>query len=469
MPLPLLAILAAVLVEGLAWTFAVPALQGADEGSHFAYVQKIADAHTIPWTQGYTLESSYPPSVSTEQRVAWTWAGLEPLRANPAARPLWTHADERIWAARAARLTAADRRDGGPSQSFKNPPLYYLAAAVPYELAGGSFFDRLWAMRLANLPLLLVCVWLTWLLAGEVFGRRRMLQAVAAGVVGLQPVLLDVASKVTPDVLLAALGSLALYLLARIARRGPAVPDVAGLAVTLLAAGFTHGRGLALVPPAALVVAAAVWRRRRAPAPRRLRALAAVAAGAGLALVYGLYAVSASVRELPGFASYLWQFYLPALPGMSPPVGPPWGASDVYVNRFYSVFGQFDVALPADLESAIRVVAWVVLALLLLAAWRHRRRLADRGPAVTAIVVTALLAILALHAAAFRSLLENPTDPVFTGRYLLMVIPLLGVLVAGALTALPRRLRGAAAGALLAAAALLQLSAFGLVVERFYA
>jgi hypothetical protein len=58
---------------------------------------------------------------------------------------------------------------------------------------------------------------------------------------------------------------------------------------------------------------------------------------------------------------------------------------------------------------------------------------------------------------------------VITGRYLLMLIPLYGLGVAGALSALPGRLRGGVTGALLAFGVLLQIGAFGLVVERFYA
>jgi len=138
-------VLGVVLVSALAWTFAVPPLQGADESAHFSYVQKIADAHDVPWRHSEygLLEAAFPPAVSTELRTAWTWAGLEPLRGNLAARPLWTQEDERIWAAEDARLRPADRRDGIGSNVFLNPPLYYLTATVPYEMAGGTFFDRL--------------------------------------------------------------------------------------------------------------------------------------------------------------------------------------------------------------------------------------------------------------------------------------------------------------------------------------
>ena len=46
---------------------------------------------------------------------------------------------------------------------------------------------------------------------------------------GLQPVLLDVTTRVTPDALLNALGALALYLMAVIVRRGPSRWRLAGL------------------------------------------------------------------------------------------------------------------------------------------------------------------------------------------------------------------------------------------------
>lgn len=482
-PLPLLVVLAAVLVESLAWTFAVPALQGADESSHFAYVQKIADAHTVPWTsRGDTYPSDFPWAVSTEQRTAWLWAGLEPLRGNRAARPLWTKTDEDIWRARDARLGPSARKDGDRNPAFRNPPLYYLTAVVPYEIARGSFFDRLYAVRLYNCLLLLATVALTWLLAGEVLGRRRELQTVAAAAVALQPVLLDVTTRVTPDGLLNALAAASLYLMALLVRRGWSWTRVGLLALAVTAAGFTQGRALALVLPAVVAVGVAAWRawpaaaaaggraRVRARAPRRGAAIAlwAVAAVALLVAV-GFYATRSQLGQVAGFWSYLWQFYLPRLPGMSPPVGPPWGVRDVFLDRFFGTFVQFEVGFPRDLLNALRDVLWIGLVLLAVAAGRHRRALRERRDVVVVLGLAFVLAMLSLHAAAFRYLLVNPADPVLTGRYLLMLIPLYGVAVAGALTALPGRVRAAATGAVLAGAVVLQVAALGEVVARFYA
>ena len=73
---------------------------------------------------------------------------------------------------------------------MRNPPLYYLyEAGVYWTLAGSDVMTRVYAMRWATIPLLLIAVLMAWLLAGEVFGRRRWLQTTAALVVALQPVL----------------------------------------------------------------------------------------------------------------------------------------------------------------------------------------------------------------------------------------------------------------------------------------
>lgn len=534
-PRPLLVLLATTLVCGLAWAFAVPALQGADEGAHFGYVQKIADAGEIPWRRDERglRQAAFGASVSTEQQVAWVWAGLEPLRGNVAARPLWTGADERIWAARAARLSPADRADGVGTNAFLNPPLYYLLAAVPYEIAGGTFFDRLYAMRLYSVVLLLGTVVFTWLLAGEVFGRRRELQTLAAAAVALQPVLLDVTTRVTPDALLIPLCAAALYLMAVIAQRGPGWRTVLTLAVVVTAAAFTQGRALGLVAPAVFAVGVGWWRWR--PWPRAARSAERASASAGSAasgvppasagsvasdvpprsavpagfavptasaapttsvvaspvrrrsrwrpavaaawvggaivvlVVVAVWATRFRFGELTGFWSYLWQFYLPRLPGMHAPVGSEWGVQQVYLDRFFGTFVQFEVGFPRDLLDAIRAAIWVALVLIAVALWRRRRLVAECAPALIVLIVAAVLLILSLHAAAFRSLLVNPADPVITGRYLLMLVPLYGLAIAGATTALPGRIRAAAGGAVLAALVLLQLSAFGLVVARFYA
>src|SRR4051794_41567795 len=109
----------------------LPPLQGPDEVSHFTYVQRIYEQHTIPWVpRGGTTDSRQGP-YSGEVDAAMRAGGVGPLAANVAARPLWTRADERAWALAAKRTRRAARSH---TSALREPPHYYLYHGVPYAI-----------------------------------------------------------------------------------------------------------------------------------------------------------------------------------------------------------------------------------------------------------------------------------------------------------------------------------------------
>lgn len=469
----LLALLAVALVETLVWSIALPPLQGPDEVSHFAYTQRIVEAREIPWVvRGEPADPGNP--YSTEVGVATLWAGISPLWANPSARPAGTDVDERIWHERDAALGEDAKSDGGFTPALKNPPLYYLYAALPYAATyPATVFDRELAVRLANVVPLLAIVLFTWLMAGVLLGGRRWLQTLATAAVAVEPQLIHLSAVVNPDVFLAALWTAALYLMILLVRDGPARGRLALLLALCLASGFTHGRGIALVVPAAAAVALAFRRHRRPGWPRAgalaLAAAGLAVAGGGLALL--LYATRgdlspSGVRQL---GSYLWQFYLPKLSFMDPALRSDWGVRQVFVERFYGGFAQLEVnfspGLIATLESASQAVALLALAGIA-ASWQQLRRWWDIA-LVLALAPVAMLALL--HAKAYSSLVGGSSDPILTGRYLLPLIALYGLGIALAVSWLPRQLAQAVGAALLGGLVLLQLGALGILVERFYA
>lgn len=467
-PGPLAILLVVATVQALAWCVALPALQGPDEVSHFAYVQRIVEKGEIPWEPGTVTNPAGTRPYSTEVFTALDQAELLSLSANLAARAAWTPADEAAWAAHDRGLGPKYRKDGGFTSALKNPPVYYLYDAIPYAVAKhSSFFDRMFAMRLANIPFLLATIVFAWLLAGELLPGRTWPRFLAAGTVALQPQLFNITATVNPDVLLAAEWSAALWLMVLVCRRGPRLRLVGPLLAVSALACLTHGRGLLILPPALLAIGLALARERGWSALRPARSVPALAVAYFAVILVATERGDGNVRE---FLSYVWQFYLPKLGFMDPSIGVhDYDFGEAYVNRFYGTFAQLEVTLANPIT---RVLFWATLAglaALVVALVVRRRAVARNGDAAIVLTVAVVGLVFGLHYVAYRAMLTNPGDPIITGRYFLPLIGLFGAAVAVVATTLPKRAGLVFAAAILAAGVCLQWSSLGLLVERFNA
>jgi hypothetical protein len=145
-----------------------------------------------------------------------------------------------------------------------------------------------------------------------------------------------------------------------------------------------------------------------------------------------------------------------------------YGVREVFVDRLFGGFAMLEVNFSHTVYSALTVIGAVVLVSALVGAvrrWADVRRRLD----VVAVAVLAVVGyMLVLHAVAFRSLLVS-LDPVITGRYMLPLLPLYGVIVALAVAWLPRRWGLVAAGALVGGVVFLQMASLGVLFARFYA
>jgi hypothetical protein len=143
-------------------------------------------------------------------------------------------------------------------------------------------------------------------------------------------------------------------------------------------------------------------------------------------------------------------------------LGPDYGAATAWVNRFFGDFGWLEIPFPDSVNTALRG-GTVLLLVLLAVGLVIRRRAIRRNWRVAAVLVAAVvLELLVLHVVAFESLLSNPGDPILTGRYLFPLISIWGLAAAAAASILPRMLRAPGA------AAMLDVLAFIVVIERFY-
>ncbi|MGN6187702.1 MAG: DUF2142 domain-containing protein [Conexibacter sp.] len=479
-PRPLALLLAAAATLSLAWAIVLPPFQGPDESEHFAYVQHLAETGSAPSPTTFSGAGSH----STEQREAMDTLGLRALMANPSARPSWSAADQDPWRRFEASLPDAARKDGdGLNPIGKNPPLYYAYEAVAYRASPShSLWGRLLAARLANGLLFLATVAFAWLAASELT-RRTWARTLAAGLVALQPQLISLSAIVNADTLLTAVWTAFLALAIRTLVRGPTARRVVGLFALAAASALTHGRGIALLPPLAVVLAAAAW-RHRPPLREALRwsgagvAILAVAlvafrlfttAGGSGGTLYGGQTnyIHQGGFDLKQLASLVWQFYLPPLPSMQPPLGGSYGYRQLYIETFFGAFGWLEVRYPQRIYTLIQLAAaGGLIALYTAVVVRARELWAQRHVAI-GVAAIALSLIALLHLVSYLSLLGS-ADPLIVGRYLMPLVGVFALAVTFVATSLPRRLGPLLAAVLLGAAVALDLGGLGMVVIRFY-
>jgi hypothetical protein len=474
-PRTLATLLGLTLLLGIAWTLVTPAFQAPDETSHFAYVQVLAERFEMPGNKEL-------PVVSTEQARAVSDSNSDQAAAVPSTKMEWSGAAYDRWRLADRHLTRDN--GGGLVPSYMNPPAYYLYEVPAYALGSHSdLFTRLQLMRIASVLWLLVTVAAVWALAGEMFGRNPLLQLVAAGVAALAPMVQFVSASVTPDSMLIALWSVALWLGARLLKRGLTVQAAAALFAVVGLACTVKATSYALLPGVLLVLAIGTARQWRGG--WSVRAQPVLAALGGLAATLGVWVVVARALDRPAAAqvassaqgtspnvrellSYLWQFYLPKLPFQTPFPYPAGGRPvyEIWLKGAWGAFGWLEVRFPSMLYRALGLLTLLVSCTALASLWRRRRSVDFAALGFFALVAIALLA--GLHWTDYRQI-TGQLVPFAQGRYLLPLVGLVGLLVAHLVSLVRTRIRATGAALVLSGLFALDLYALALMVVRFYA
>ncbi len=461
----LLAVLiAAAMAHGLLWSVVTPPLSGPDENAHAAYAQYLAETGSRP--------SDAAGGLST-QLAQFAW-GI-------AASPIVGHPDGLIdWQAgplvrsELARLPASAAKDGaGANAAASYPPLYYALTAVAYHLVpGDSIGVKLLAMRFVGVLLFAATVVLTWLLAGVVLAGLWP-RFVAAALVAFQPKLGFMAGVVNPDNLLITLSSAFLLASALLICRGFSWWRLAAVVATTAAAAYTHPRGVFLILPLLFVLWFVAWRETAARGQPLIRKLAvaggALLAAASLAVALSLitrWGNDSPVDDLKEFAVYIWQFYLPRLDFMQP-FGPDYGYRQVFIETYFSTFGQIDVRPSLRFVEFIQAGAMVGLIALYTTAVARWRIVVASWPVVVLLAGTFVALLTLLHLVGYRDL-QAGGDPIITGRYLLSCVAIYGLAAAWVLSSIPRRVGPFIAAPLLMISAMMSIGGIGVTALRFY-
>ncbi len=473
---------------GVTWALITPAWQTPDEDVHFSYAQTIGELHRLPGG------ASGGNVVSTEQLRAAAVTNVDPTVFFTYSKPESSTGAYERW------LHAPQGRpdDGGGSNAASGyPPAYYLYETVPYLLAkSGTIFDRLYLMRIFSVFWLLVTTTMAWLLAGEVFGRAPRRQLLAAATVGLWPMLSFMSASVNPDGMLYATWGAALWLGARIVRRGLTVRNAVGLGAAIGLAMVTKASSIALIPAGGVAVAIALVQMPGTERKRALRPLGAAALTFAVPVLAWFLAVRLSDRQayaqtglitqggggagaaggptFGGFISYLWQYYLPRLPGqqdlrLAIPTISNYPAYNVWFGTGWASFGWVTIFFSRwvyKLFFGITAVLALGTAFTVIRPLRAGIRSAVRRAWPLGIFFAAAFVPLWLgvHWSEYKI-----GSTFIQGRYLFPVAGLGGLAVAQSTMALPERLRGAATGLLLGALVVFQIACLLLVSGTYYA
>ncbi len=477
---PLAALVCALVacLNTIGWSFTTPPFQVTDEPAHFAYVEQLASGGRLP--------SSAGEAFSPDEQVALGALRTEQIRRQPENRTIATPGEQRTLERALASTTGSSRRaTGAAGVAASQPPLYYALETIPYELGSpGGVLVQLQLMRLLSALMAGATALFTFLFLREALPSVPWAWTIGGLSVALAPLLASASGGVNPDALLFALSAAVLYCLARAFRRG-LTPSLAAACGGATAAGLlTKLTFLGLLPGILLAVTVLAAREAQA-SPRRgaICLIGALATLAGPLCLYVLVNLS-SGRSALGLASvavasaahasstggelgYVWQLYLPPLPGMQRDFADITPARELWFNGLVGQYGWADTFFPGWVYDLALAPAALLALLCLRELVRRRAALRRRVVelAIYAVIPLGLLIVIGVSSySSFPAQAAGFAEP----RYVLPLLPLM----AGAV-ALAARGAGRAAGPTVGALIVSMFVAYDLVsqlqvVARYY-
>jgi 4-amino-4-deoxy-L-arabinose transferase-like glycosyltransferase len=445
-------------LNAVSWSLITPPFQVPDEQAHFAYVEELARTHRLPTssTQQYA-----PDEVRALEDLQVGRVSLQPQHGTIATRAE-QHGLER---GLAAGTGASSPGVGAAGDAASEPPLYYALEAIPYELgAGGGVLDQLALMRLLSAAMAGVTALCAFLFMREALPRTPGAWTVAGLAVAFMPALGSISGAVNPEAMLCAVAAAIFYCLARAFRRG-LTPCLAVVIGVLTAVGFlTKLNFLGLAPGVFLGLVVLTRRSWRVHGADRALRVLAPALGIAATPVFAYIAInllshhqtlgfsshalaSTARRSMLGEVNYIWQLYLPRLPGMHVDFGDISPIRDLWFDGLVGDYGFEDTFFPRWVDTLAAIPLAAILGLAAREAYMRRSalraRLAEFG-----LYLAMALGLLVLVGASSYLWFPDEAAGFPEPRYVLPLSTLFAAVLALAARGGGRRW-GAAAGALI--------------------
>jgi 4-amino-4-deoxy-L-arabinose transferase-like glycosyltransferase len=436
------------LLNGVAWSILTPPFQGRDEPAHFAYVQQLAETETLP-------HESSSGGLSPEEALVMEGLNWSEVSFSPQTLAI-SSMSEQSALTRDLNGGSSTVGSGEAGVATSEPPVYYALQSVPYAIGAGNLLIQLELMRLTGALLAAITALLTFFFLRELLPGVSWAATAGALCVSVQPLFGFMSGTLNPDNLLYAVSAAVLLCLARAFRRGL----TRGLAIAtgvLIALGFLtklNFAGLAFGVFAGLALLAVREARSRGRKALLSPAIAATI-GASPVLAYALVnALSGHpllgsgalfTRIFTGGAlfrefSYVWELYLPRLPGMTQSFAGLTTFKDIWFDRSVGLYGWIDTELPGWVENVALVVVGAIALLCIRTLVVRRAALRARigELAVYTAIILGVLTMVGL-ASYFNRASTGGVEGFGDPRYLLPMLPLLGAVLTLAIRGAGRR------------------------------
>lgn len=473
--IPALVCAVVAFLNAACWSIVTPPFQAPDEADHYAYVQQLAENQRLPergaTSSELSREEAYTLLALHHQSVRFLPQGH--TIASVAEQHVLEHAMSVSFPG-GASLSAGIERD--------EPPLYYALETVPYTIASaGTVLDRLQLMRLASSLLAGLTALMAFLFVREVLPRARWAWVVGGLCVALMPLLGFISGAVNPDAMLIPVSAAAFYMLARSFRRGLTTRRSLALGLVTMTGFLTKLNFVGLAPGVVFGVLLLSGRLARTSPRLALRSLGVFSAIAGApVLVYVLVNLVSGHPALGAAStafglrgsilneiSYVWQLYLPKLPGMAS-YFPHLLMTRVWFDAFVGLYGWIDTVFPAWACSVALAPAALIAGLAVRALVARRLQLRSHLPQIAVFAAMAVGLTILVGATSYVAQVDTGEGAFLEPRYFLPLLPLLAVTLALAALGAGRRWGRATGASLIVLFLAWDLFSQLQVVARYY-
>jgi 4-amino-4-deoxy-L-arabinose transferase-like glycosyltransferase len=437
-------------LNATAWALIVPPFQGKDETDHFAYVAQIAENGSLPEGQGYT--GRWPE----EETYVLQALHYNEVRHTPN-KPAISTVSEQQTLDEALHAGGSTQGLGQAGIASTEPPLYYTLEAIPYYLGSGNVLVQLQLMRLLGSIFGAMTALLAFLFLREIMPKAPWAATVGGLCIATQPLLAFMSGSVNPDSMLYTVAAAVFLCLARAFRRGltERLAVVLGLLIAvgfltkLNFIGFAAGVYLGLLLLAASRARSTGRRGLLAPAiaaaigilPAAVYALSNILSGHqafGLASGFSGRLASES-QSLSNELSYIWELYLPRLPGMTHYFAGLTPIRDVWFDRSVGLYGWFDTMFAPWVNDVALIPAAIVVVLCVRELVARRAALRTHLPELATYAAITVGVLVMVGASSYIGDVIDHEAPFGEPRYLLPMLPLFGAVMALATRAGGRR------------------------------